>query len=153
MQEELAYYKSQYETLEAELQEFQNSSKELEAELERDVEESEKRERKLQEKAERLGFEVEEWKVCGILDSVKRLAQSHKGILLTVTADEIQAEQDRGEQRAKHVAEGNYCTSRRTTHATNEVARHRGAERRLRTPGAPPDILSGRRGVKVQRID
>ncbi|KAH7081136.1 nuclear distribution protein nude [Paraphoma chrysanthemicola] len=62
MEDELAYYKTQYETLEAELQEFQNSSKELEAELERDVEESEKRERKLQEKAERLGFEVEEWK-------------------------------------------------------------------------------------------
>lgn len=61
--EELAYYKSQYEALEVELQEFQTSSKELEAELERDVEESEKRERKLQEKAERLGFEVEEWKV------------------------------------------------------------------------------------------
>lgn len=63
-QDELAYYKTQYETLEAELQEFQSSSKELEAELERDVEESEKRERKLQEKVERLGFEVEEWKVC-----------------------------------------------------------------------------------------
>jgi predicted nucleic acid-binding Zn-ribbon protein len=63
LEEELAYYKSQYETLEVELQEFQASSKELEAELERDVEESEKRERKLQEKAERLGFEVEEWKV------------------------------------------------------------------------------------------
>ncbi|KAF2853839.1 nuclear distribution protein-like protein nude [Plenodomus tracheiphilus IPT5] len=62
MQEELAYYKSQYETLDAELQEFQTSSKELEAELERDVEESEKRERKLQEKAERLEFDVEEWK-------------------------------------------------------------------------------------------
>lgn len=65
LEEELAYYKSQYETLEVELQEFQASSKELEAELERDVEESEKRERKLQEKAEKLGFEVEEWKVCG----------------------------------------------------------------------------------------
>jgi len=62
LEEELAYYKSQYETLEVELQEFQASSKELEAELERDVEESEKRERKLQEKAEKLGFEVEEWK-------------------------------------------------------------------------------------------
>ncbi|KAI4674528.1 uncharacterized protein J4E88_008264 [Alternaria novae-zelandiae] len=62
LEEELAYYKSQYETLEMELQEFQASSKELEAELERDVEESEKRERKLQEKAEKLGFEVEEWK-------------------------------------------------------------------------------------------
>jgi len=66
MAEELAYYKTQYETLEAELQEFQASSKELEAELERDVEESEKRERKLQEKLERLGFEVEEWKVSSL---------------------------------------------------------------------------------------
>lgn len=62
MSEELAYYKTQYETLEAELQEFQTSSKELEAELERDVEESEKRERRLQEKVEKLGYEVEEWK-------------------------------------------------------------------------------------------
>lgn len=63
MEEELAYYKAQYETLEVELQEFQTSSKELEAELEKDVEESEKRERKLQEKVESLGFEAEEWKV------------------------------------------------------------------------------------------
>jgi len=63
IQEELAYYKTQYETLEVELQEFQTSSKELEAELEKDVEESEKRERRLQEKLEKLGFEVEEWKV------------------------------------------------------------------------------------------
>lgn len=68
MAEELAYYKAQYETLEAELQEFQASSKELEAELERDIEESEKRERKLQEKLERLGFEVEEWKVSAHLN-------------------------------------------------------------------------------------
>ncbi|KAF2803360.1 uncharacterized protein BDZ99DRAFT_576251 [Mytilinidion resinicola] len=59
--EELRYYKAQYETLESELQEFQNSSKELEAELERDIEESEKRERQLQEKVESLGFEVNEW--------------------------------------------------------------------------------------------
>lgn len=66
MHEELAYYKSQYETLEVELQEFQASSKELEAELERDVEESEKRERKLQEKAEQLKFEVEEWKASSV---------------------------------------------------------------------------------------
>ena len=65
LEEELTYYKTQYETLENELAEFQTSSKELEAELERDIEESEKRERKLQEKAERLVFEVEEWKVCG----------------------------------------------------------------------------------------
>lgn len=92
MQEELAYYKLQYETLETELQEFQNSSKELEVELERDVEESEKRERKLQEKAERLGFEVEEWKVCGIPNRCTGLSQSHVEHVLTSTTDEIQAE-------------------------------------------------------------
>ena len=63
IQEELAYYKTQYESVEVEMQEFQASSKELEAELERDVEESEKRERKLQEKVEELGYQVEEWKV------------------------------------------------------------------------------------------
>ncbi len=65
----LAYYKSQYEQLEAELADFQTSSKELEAELEKDVEAAERRERQLQEKVEGLGFEVEEWKVswlnCG----------------------------------------------------------------------------------------
>ena len=59
----LAYYKSQYEQLEAELADFQASSRELEAELERDVDASEKRERQLQEKVESLGFEVDEWKV------------------------------------------------------------------------------------------
>ncbi|KUJ19227.1 uncharacterized protein LY89DRAFT_716805 [Mollisia scopiformis] len=58
----LAYYKSQYEQLEHELAEFQASSQELEAELEKDVEAAERRERVLQEKAESLGFEVEEWK-------------------------------------------------------------------------------------------
>ncbi|KAF1351088.1 NUDE protein [Delphinella strobiligena] len=62
VEEELAYYKAQYEQLEFELQEFQASSRELEAELEKDVEASEKRERKLKEKVESLGFEVEEWK-------------------------------------------------------------------------------------------
>lgn len=66
-EEELAYYKSQYEALEVELQEFQASSKELEAELEKDIEESEKRERKLKERVEGLGFEVDEWKVQRIL--------------------------------------------------------------------------------------
>ncbi|KAF1816103.1 hypothetical protein P152DRAFT_504873 [Eremomyces bilateralis CBS 781.70] len=60
--EELAYYKSQYEQLELELQDFQASSRELETELEKDVEASEKRERQLQEKVENLGFEAEEWK-------------------------------------------------------------------------------------------
>lgn len=74
IEEELAYYKGQYETLEVELQEFQASSKELEAELEKDVEESEKRERKLQEKAEKLGFEVEEWKVSLFCSCCRRTA-------------------------------------------------------------------------------
>lgn len=59
----LAYYKSQYEQLEAELADFQASSKELEAELEKDVEAAETRERQLHKKLESLGYEVEEWKV------------------------------------------------------------------------------------------
>ena len=59
----MAWYKSQYEQLEAELSEFQASSKELEAELERDLDAADKRERALQERAETLNFEVEEWKV------------------------------------------------------------------------------------------
>ena len=62
----IAYYKLQYEQLEAELADFQASSRELEAELEKDVEASEKRERQLQEKLEGLGYEVEEWKVIMI---------------------------------------------------------------------------------------
>ena len=60
----LAWYKKQYELLENELADFQASSQELETELEKDVEAAEKRERVLQEKAESLGFEVEEWKAC-----------------------------------------------------------------------------------------
>ncbi|KAL9112585.1 MAG: hypothetical protein Q9227_003156 [Pyrenula ochraceoflavens] len=61
-EEALAYYKAQYENLEAELADFQNSSRELEAELERDIEASEQRERQLKEKADDLAYEVEEWK-------------------------------------------------------------------------------------------
>ena len=59
----IAYYKAQYEALEAELLEFQASSRELEAELEKDIDASEKRERKLKEKIESLKYESEEWKV------------------------------------------------------------------------------------------
>jgi NUDE protein, C-terminal conserved region len=58
----IAYYKAQYETLEAELADFQASSKELEAELEKDIEASEKRERQFKEKADNLNYEVNEWK-------------------------------------------------------------------------------------------
>ncbi|KAL8784276.1 MAG: hypothetical protein Q9195_009112 [Heterodermia aff. obscurata] len=62
VEQQLVFYKSQCDLLEAELADFQASSRELETELERDVEASEKRERKLQEKVEGLGYEVEEWK-------------------------------------------------------------------------------------------
>ncbi|KAF7115409.1 hypothetical protein CNMCM5793_002225 [Aspergillus hiratsukae] len=60
--DQLAWYKSQYEQLEAELADFQASSRELEAELEKDIEASEKRERLLKEKLDSLKYEVEEWK-------------------------------------------------------------------------------------------
>ncbi|POR31390.1 Nuclear distribution protein nudE [Tolypocladium paradoxum] len=58
----LSWYKAQYELLEGELAEFRESSRELEQELEKDIERAEKQERVLQEKAETLGFEVQEWK-------------------------------------------------------------------------------------------
>ncbi|KAJ6781675.1 hypothetical protein PWT90_10960 [Aphanocladium album] len=58
----LVWYKSQYAQLEVELAEFRESSRELEQELEKDIERAEKQERVFQEKAEALGFEVEEWK-------------------------------------------------------------------------------------------
>lgn len=60
----LTWYKTQYEALEADLADFRESSRELEKELEKDIDRAEKQERILQEKAETLGFEVEEWKVC-----------------------------------------------------------------------------------------
>lgn len=62
LEEELEYYKKQYEQLEGDLADFQTSSKELEEQLERDIDAAEKNERKLKEQVERLGFEVEEWK-------------------------------------------------------------------------------------------
>lgn len=61
-QSALSWYKSQYAQLEVELAEFRDSSRELERELEKDIERAEKQERVFQEKAESLGFEVEEWK-------------------------------------------------------------------------------------------
>lgn len=62
LEEELDYYKKQYEQLETDLAEFQASSKELEEQLERDIDNAEKSERKLKEQVEKLTFEVEEWK-------------------------------------------------------------------------------------------
>ena len=62
LEDELAYYKKQYEQLELDLADFQASSKELEEQLEKDVDTAEKNERKLKEQVEKLGFEVSEWK-------------------------------------------------------------------------------------------
>lgn len=63
LDDQVAWYKSQYEQLETELAEFRVSSQELEHELEKDLEAAEKRERTLREKAEGLNYEVDEWKV------------------------------------------------------------------------------------------
>jgi len=59
----LAWYKSQYAQLETELADFRESSAELEKELEKDIDQAEKRERSLKDKADSLGYEVDEWKV------------------------------------------------------------------------------------------
>lgn len=63
LEEQVAWYKSQYEQLETELADFRVSSQELEQELEKDLEAAEKRETSLREKAENLNYEVDEWKV------------------------------------------------------------------------------------------
>ena len=73
VEDTLGWYKSQYEQLESELAEFRDSSRELEQELEKDIERAEKQERHHQEKAEALGFEVEEWKVCLLIPSSLQL--------------------------------------------------------------------------------
>ncbi|KAK5129435.1 hypothetical protein LTR08_003259 [Meristemomyces frigidus] len=62
LQQELDYYKTQYDQLETDLADFQASSKELEEQLERDIDTAETSERKLKAQGEKLRFEVEEWK-------------------------------------------------------------------------------------------
>lgn len=63
LEDQVAWYKSQYEQLETELADFRVSSQELEQELEKDLDAAEKRETSLREKAEALNYEVDEWKV------------------------------------------------------------------------------------------
>ena len=113
----LAYYKAQYEQLEHELAEFQASSQELEAELEKDVEAAEKRERVLQEKAESLGFEVEEWKVCLLQCGASR-------IWWLTLPDKIQTIQNRSRFRAEYITEGDYYTSRFEQDITTQAPRY-----------------------------
>ncbi|KAF2770709.1 hypothetical protein EJ03DRAFT_326340 [Teratosphaeria nubilosa] len=62
VEEELDYYKKQYEQLEHDLADFQTTSKDIEEQLERDIENAEKNERTLKEQVEKLKFEVDEWK-------------------------------------------------------------------------------------------
>ncbi|KAI7367017.1 hypothetical protein KC328_g18366, partial [Hortaea werneckii] len=62
MEEELDYYKKQYEQLETDLADFQASSKDLEEQLERDIETAERNEHKLKGQVEKLNYQVEEWK-------------------------------------------------------------------------------------------
>lgn len=92
--EAIAYYKAQYESLEAELGEFQASSRELEAELEKDIDASEKRERKLKEKVESMKYETEEWKVR-ILSALVDARPPVDGTcsMLTLDSDQVQTGQ------------------------------------------------------------
>jgi len=111
----LAYYKAQYEQLQHELAEFQASSQELEAELEKDVEAAEKRERALQEKAESLGFEVEEWKVCNLRPGVE---------CCLTPPGKIQTIQNRSGGCAKHLTEGDYDTPGFKQDAATQASRY-----------------------------
>ena len=71
MQEELEYYRSHAENLEATLQdtrlaldEFQLSSRELEEELEKELQTTEKAYKDLKSRCEHFKYEADEWKVC-----------------------------------------------------------------------------------------
>lgn len=127
LEADLAYYKAQYEQLEAELQEFQASSRELEAELEKDIEASEKRERQLQEKAEGLGFEVEEWKVRFSVALIRSVTYNLLVVLLLTVLglDEIQTIQGRGQQRPEHATERDYDPTRHKQDAAAKTPGHR----------------------------
>ena len=133
----IAYYKAQYELLENELADFQASSQELEAELEKDVEAAEKRERVLQEKAESLGFEVEEWKVC-------QTSKCSFDLLLMMIIDQIQAIKNRGKFGAECVAEGDHYSSSLGANIANETARYGSGERRLRKADSEHNLFARR---------
>ena len=62
LEEQAKWYKAQYESVEADLADFQASSKDLEAELERELEAKDKRERELKDQAAKLQYDVDEWK-------------------------------------------------------------------------------------------
>ena len=119
-EEQLKYYKAQYEQLEVELQEFQASSRELEVELEKDVEASEKRERNLKEQVDNLGYEVEEWKVHIPYHACFPYADN--------VTDKVQAIQGRGESRAECSSKGDHYHARYQPHAPTQATRYRGRQ-------------------------
>lgn len=120
LQEEIEYYKRQYEHLESELQDFQASSRELEAELEKDIEASEKRERNLKEKVEGLSYEVDEWKVsCS--DQYLRAVLTML-ILHFICIDEIQTVEIRGKQCPEQPSKRNHSITRNKSDSTVTTA-------------------------------
>jgi len=62
--DELGWYKTNYQSVVEELHDMMETSKDLEQSLEQELEQSDKEKAKLQEKVEGLGFEVDEWRVC-----------------------------------------------------------------------------------------
>jgi NUDE protein, C-terminal conserved region len=115
LEEELAYYKAQYEQLEFELNEFQASSRELEAELERDIEQADKRERELQDKVDSARYEVEEWKTKykqSKTESTSAQSTLQKEITtlrdanrtLTLKLRDVEVANDAFERQARHTA-------------------------------------------------
>ena len=130
----MAWYKSQYEQLEAELSEFQASSKELEAELERDLDAADKRERALQERAETLNFEVEEWKVRGlslVRNSSMLLAAPQCRWLTRDGAEEIQRVQGGSECCPERTRKGDHDSTRHEQNPSAEASRYRSGQRRF----------------------
>lgn len=111
--EELEYYKRQYEQLETDLADFQASSKELEDQLEKDVDAAEKNERKLREQVEKLNFEVEEWKAKhkqskteannaqnALQKEITTIREQHRG--LTLKLRDIEVANDDYERQARN---------------------------------------------------
>lgn len=111
--EELEYYKRQYEQLETDLADFQASSKELEDQLEKDVDAAEKNERKLREQVEKLNFEVDEWKAKhkqskteannaqnALQKEITTIREQHRG--LTLKLRDIEVANDDYERQARN---------------------------------------------------
>lgn len=130
LEDQVAWYKSQYEQLETELADFRISSQELEQELEKDLEAAEKRETSLREKAESLNYEVDEWKVRIVALTELRCRPGALSWLTAVSsAEKIQGIQDRDQRCPEHVGERNNDFTRYKPNTTTQIARHRGGER------------------------